>query len=72
MHVHSLGTETVIKQAVNLRNKTVENKETKVIMTGSFLSWDRSYAQAANMPITKIGSPVMKLMAEKHNLVVSI
>lgn len=71
-HVHSLGTEVVIKQEVNLRNKTVENKECKVVMTGSYLDWDKSYAQMANMPLTKVGSPVMKLMSDRKNLVVSV
>ena len=71
-HTHALGTEVVIKQEVDLRSKTVKDKECRIVMTGSFLDWNGGYAQVAGMPIAKIGSPVMKLMAERKNLAVSI
>jgi hypothetical protein len=71
-HIHSLGTEVVIKEDIDLRAKVIRKKECRIVMTGAFLDWDKSYAESAGMPITKMGSPVMKLMADRHNLAVSV
>lgn len=71
-HLHSLATEAVIKQRVDFRNRQVKNNDCKIILTGSFLEWDKSYAQMMNMPITKLGAPTIKLMANKDNIVVSV
>jgi hypothetical protein len=41
-------------------------------MTGSYLNWDKGYAEMAGMPINKIGSPVAKLMSSRHNIAISM
>ena len=67
-HVHSIVSEPVIKQSVNLKNKVVGEQKCYVVLTGSYLSWDSSYAQMKNMPITKIGSPKAKLFINKKDI----
>jgi UDP-2,3-diacylglucosamine pyrophosphatase LpxH len=67
-HVHSIASEPVIKQSVSLKNKIVDERKCYVVLTGSYLSWDRSYAQMKNMPITKIGSPKAKLFINKKDV----
>lgn len=69
-HVHSIAAEPVIKQTV-VHGRVKELKST-VILTGSYLEWDRSYAQMANYPITKIGSPKAMLGAKDHDVHVSL
>lgn len=67
-HVHSIASEAVIKQSVSLKNKIIDEKKCFVTLTGSYLSWDESYAQMANMPITKIGSPKAKLFTDRKDV----
>lgn len=67
-HVHSLVAESIIKQSVSLKTKTVVEKKCYVVITGSYIAWDKSYAQMKNMPITKIGSPKAKLNAKKKDV----
>ena len=71
-HVHALGTEVIIKEDIDLRKRIIRKKECRIIMTGSFLDWDKGYAEAAGMPINKMGSPVMKLMSDRKNMAVSV
>lgn len=67
-HVHSIASEPVIYQEIDLRNKTVVEQKTYVVLTGSYIGWDKSYAQMKNMPITKLGSPKAKLYANEHDI----
>lgn len=62
-HVHELMTDWYIKQCINLRNKTVEEKKMLVILTGGYLSYSESYASSKGLPITKTGSPKLELCA---------
>ena len=68
MHVHSIAAESVIKQHIDLRKHQVANRKCYVVLTGSYLAWDKSYAQMMNMPITKLGSPKAKLMSTEHDI----
>lgn len=70
-HMHSLVSEAIIKQYFDhKKNKIMEVKQ-YVIITGSFLGWDESYGQDAGYPISKIGSPKLKLFANKKDVHVS-
>jgi len=60
-HVHEIMTDWYIKQCVNLRNKTVEEKKVLVVLTGGYLSYSESYASSKGLPITKTGSPKLEL-----------
>lgn len=66
-HVHSLAVESVVKQSVNIGKRQVVEKRCNVVLTGSFIGWDKSYAQMKNMPITRLGSPTGRFWANKHD-----
>ena len=67
-HVHSIASEPVIYQEVDFRNKTVVEKKCYVVLTGSYIGWDKSYAQMKNMPITKLGSPRARFASDKKDV----
>ena len=71
-HVHSLAAEPVLIQRVDKGNRQVIEDTCYVVLTGSFLTWDKSYAQMKNMPITKLGSPKVKIYANKHDMKFSL
>ena len=60
-HVHAIVTEEIRQQHIELRQHKVVESKCYVIETGGYLNWDGSYGQVANMPITTIGSPKIKL-----------
>jgi len=67
-HVHSVASEIIIKQRFDAtRNQIVEDKQ-YVCLTGSYMAWDGSYAQAKNYPITKLGSPKAKLFSDNRGV----
>lgn len=71
-HVHSMAVEPIMKQKFDsVHNKIIEKKQV-VVLTGSYLEWDDSYGQAANYPIPRIGSPKIKLFAEKKDIHISL
>jgi hypothetical protein len=67
-HVHELATDTVLRQRVNLRNHTVDEKKCHILLTGSYLSYDKSYAQNFGYPPAKLGSPKIKLFGNKWDI----
>lgn len=70
-HLHELSANVNIKQLVDGRNQ-VKEADCRVVLTGSYLRWDKSYGQAMDMPICRVGSPTLKLMAGKKNVSVQI
>ena len=71
-HTHGLATDIIIRQYFDgTKNRVVEDKQ-YVVLTGNYLEWDNSYAQMKNYPIGKIGSPKVKLFADKKDLHFSI
>lgn len=66
-HMHSLVAEPVAKQTIDHRRHKVVEKKCYAVITGSYLSWDNSYAQMANMPPAKLGSPKGKFRADVHD-----
>ena len=67
-HVHSIASEVIIKQKFSRVANKIVNEQQYVCLTGSYMEWDDSYAQAANMPITKLGSPKAKIFADKRDV----
>ena len=67
-HVHSIASEAIIKQGVDFRNRVVKETKTYVVLTGSYISWDNTYAQMKNNPITKIGSPKAKIFTGRKDV----
>ena len=68
-HTHKLITSSVVIQRVT-HNKVVECKK-HLVITGSFLKYDGSYGQTLGLPISKLGSPKVKLFSNKHDIFVS-
>lgn len=68
-HAHKMITSSVIIQKV-INNKVVEYKK-HLVITGSFLKYDGSYGQTQGLPISKLGSPKVKLFADKHDLFIT-
>jgi hypothetical protein len=67
-HVHSIAAEPAMYQEVDFRNRVVRDGKCYVVLTGSYLKWDRSYAQDANYPITRIGSPKAMIGGVEHDM----
>jgi len=67
-HVHSIASEVIIKQKFSRIANKIVNEQQYVCLTGSYMEWDNSYAQDANMPITKLGSPKAKIFAGKRDV----
>lgn len=66
-HVHEVAATPVQVQIVNKRDRVVSTQKRLAFLTGSYLGWDDSYAQAAMLPISRIGSPTLKLMSRQHD-----
>lgn len=66
-HMHALVAEPVAKQTVDHRTHKVVERKCYAVITGSYLSWDNSYAQVANMPPSKLGSPKCKFRGDVHD-----
>lgn len=71
-HTHSLMEDSCLIQAVDRNRKMVIEKKTHVVLTGSYLTWDLSYAQEKGYSISKLGSPKIKLFANKSDIHISV
>lgn len=71
-HVHDLATVAIERQGINMRNKTIEHFKQQMVLTGHYLGYDLSYAQAKGMPPSKVGSPKVKFGGERKNLHISL
>jgi len=67
-HLHSVVTEVIIKQTYNRTLNRIEEKKQYVCITGSYIKWNKTYAEAFGYPPTKLGSPKAKLMANKKGV----
>lgn len=67
-HTHELSTGTRIIQQIDLRSRTIVEKKQYVVMTGSYLNWEKGYAQVKGLPPTKLGSPKAKFRADDHDV----
>ena len=70
-HVHELADDAVLVQTVDKKRKMVVERKKFLILTGSYLKYDDSYAQEKGYPMGKLGSPKVKLFANKHDLHIS-
>ena len=68
-HAHKLITSSVIIQRVV--NGLVREFKKYLLITGSYLKYDGGYAQVVGLPLSKLGSPKVKLHADKHDLFIS-
>ena len=70
-HHHSLDSTRVTIQEVDFRNKQVKEKKCYGALTGSYIGWDKSYAQMHELPISEIGSPKIKFSSVKRRIWIS-
>ena len=67
-HVHDIGTTSTLVQKVDKKRKMVVERKKFLLITGSYLDYDNSYAQEKGYPMGKLGSPKVKLFANKHDI----
>lgn len=68
-HAHKLISSHIINQDV--RNNCVIERKKFLLITGSYLSYDKSYAQTSGLNISKIGSPKVKFFSDKKDIHIS-
>lgn len=68
-HAHKCVSSSVVGQRVI--NGLVKEFKKWVVITGSFLKYDGGYAQVVGLPMSKLGSPKVKFMSDRHDLSVS-
>ena len=67
-HVHDITSHPFERQSVNLRDKTIEYVKQYVILTGHYLGYQLSYAQAKGMPPSRVGSPKLEFFSDLHHI----
>jgi hypothetical protein len=71
-HLHELATHTGLYYKIDMRHaRAIEHKK-YYVLTGSFLDYENSYAQAKNYGPVKIGCPKIKLYKDKHDIHISV
>lgn len=70
-HVHELTDASLIVQQVDKKRKMVTERKKFLVVTGHYLKYDRSYAQEKGLPVGKMGSPKIKLFANKKDIHIS-
>lgn len=71
-HVHSRAIEPMHRQRVNLRNRTVEDRRILVVLSGAYLTYDKSYAQMKGYPPASLGSSKIQLRADRWSVHASV
>lgn len=67
-HVHENMVWSEQYQDISLKRKKVVQPKRTLILTGHYLAYDKSYAQAKGMGLGKTGSPKIKIYAERHDV----
>lgn len=68
-HTHKSANASVVIQSV-VKNSVKEYKK-HLILTGGFVRYDGGYGQTSGMPISKLGSPKVKLFSSRHDVSIS-
>ena len=71
-HLHSIISDSIERQTVNRTRKMVETRKSHILITGHYLMYDKSYAQAKGLPPSKLGSPKVQFHADKWDIHISI
>ena len=70
-HVHELSDTSQLVQYIDWRSGTVKERKKFLVLTGSYVQYDDSYAQERGYPIAKKGSPKVKLFKNKKDIHIS-
>jgi len=71
-HNHQLGVIPVTTRAVDVIHKKIIVQRQVLIDSGSYLSWNDSYAEAKMLPPAKLGSPRVRIDGKKRDIHVSV
>jgi len=71
-HLHELESYQGLFYRVSKRHAEVVKGKRLFVLTGHYLDYEGSYAQAKNMRPTKLGSPKIKLYKDEHDFHCSI
>ncbi len=71
-HVHQLSHHVRNFYEINKRNKQVQKNKKHFVLTGSYLDYPNSYAQVKCMEPARMGSPLLTLYGDKHEIEVSL
>jgi predicted phosphodiesterase len=71
-HVHEKAATAMECRYIDNRSGTVRTKERHFVLTGHYLGWENSYAQAQSMPPSKMGTPKVKLHGDEYMIRVSV
>jgi len=71
-HVHNIIIDSIERQYIDFRSKTIRYKKAHVVITGHYLKYTGSYAQAKGLPPSKLGSPKLKIFSDKFDIHISV
>lgn len=71
-HTHGLDHATTLYNQVDKRRKVVNEITRHAILTGSYLGYKGSYAEEKNLPPVQVGSPIVSLYGDRHEVRVSL
>lgn len=71
-HVHDSQIITQEYQCIDNRNKQILKRDKYYVLTGHYLDWQDSYAQAKSMRPSKQGTPKIKLSNEVYRIRISL
>jgi len=67
-HTHELFAWKDYRQNYNKKNKSIELIEKQYLLTGSYLNYDFSYANASSLPPARLGSPILRFYGNQHKV----
>jgi len=70
-HVHEIADASLKVQEIDKVRKQVVEKKKFLLLTGSYLKYEESYAQEKGYPIGKLGSPKVKFFGNKRDIHIS-
>lgn len=65
-HVHDKVSDTILEQYVDFRQKTLKVREKLIVVTGHYLGYNESYAQAKGLTLGKPGSQIVRFYKDEH------
>lgn len=65
-HTHKCVNSIVLMQKV--KNGIVSEHKKHLVLTGGYLKYDGGYGQTVGLPISKLGSPKVKLFSTRHDI----
>ena len=67
-HVHDVASVAIERQYIDNRKRTVVHRKQYCMLTGHYLGYKESYAEAHGMPPAKVGSPKVKFYANERDV----